>query len=99
MTGVVLLKHEAASDSGTQDKCVSCMQVDGRGAEPPPSPTSGAQHPLGLSHLYPSKPVFQAQEKPFLNIEFLLFFRGQLCLLASRISRACFPDAPPVTRE
>lgn len=82
MTAVVLLKQEAASARGTLDKCVTCMQVDGRGAKPPPSPTSGAQHPLGLSHLYPSKPIFQAQEKPSLNVEFLLFFRGQLLPLS-----------------
>lgn len=78
MTAVVLLKQEAASARGTPDKCVTCMQVDGRGAKP----TSEAQHPLGLSHLYPSKPIFQTQEKTSLNVEFLLFFRGQLLPLS-----------------
>lgn len=37
MTGVVLLKPMAGSASGTQDKCVTGMQVDGRGAKSPPT--------------------------------------------------------------
>lgn len=78
VTGVVPLKHMAGSASSTQDKCVICMYVTRRGTISCPSPASGAQHPLGLSPLCPSKPVFHAclpcQEKPCPHGALLPFF-------------------------